>query len=148
MTHRIFAAAFAAGALISSAALAQEEGEPVEEPVAAAEPVVASVGTESASEILGKPKLLPATAKLPDGACNDGMYQEAAFFLVLPAEAPEAGDALTLADFTDPRTGESVAEAKGFNIVKRKSDFTVGEGAAARTAYTYYLAFDSARDCD
>lgn len=147
MTPRILSLAAAAALLTAPLALAQETVE-TEAAEAVAAPAAATGATESASEILGKPKLLPATAKLPDGACNDGLYQEAAIFLVLPAEAPEAGDVLTLTDFTDPRTGESVAEAKGFSIVKRRSDFNVGEGAASRTAYTYYLAFDKLRDCE
>ena len=142
MTPRIFAAAFAAAAF-AGPAIAQEPVEPAGEPVAEAVPAA----TESAAEILGKPKLLPATAKLPDGACNDGLYQDAALFLVLPAEAPEVGDVITLSDYTDPRTGESVVEGKGFTIMKRKSDFVTGEGAVARTAYTYYLAFNKMRDC-
>lgn len=143
MTLRTVAIA-AAAAFVAFGAQAQEEAvEAVEEVVE----TVASAAGETAADILGKPKLLPATAKLPDGACNDGLYQEAALFLVLPAEAPVVGDVLTLSDYTDPRTGESVAEAKGFRIVKSKSDFELGEGQAHRTAYTYYLAYEKARDC-
>ena len=143
MTLRTVAIA-AAAAFVAFGAQAQEEAvEAVEEVVE----TVSDAAAETAADILGKPKLLPATAKLPDGACNDGLYQDAALFLVLPAEAPEVGDVITLSDYTDPRTGESVVEGKGFTIVKRKSDFVTGEGAVARTAYTYYLAFNKMRDC-
>ncbi|MGG7564918.1 hypothetical protein ACQ5SO_01995 [Rhodovulum sp. DZ06] len=148
MTKRIFTVAFCALAMTAAAANAQEEGEAVEAVAAAPAAEAVMAATESAAEILGKPKLLPAVAKLPDGACNDGLYQDAAMFLVLPAEAPQVGDVIALSDYTDPRTGESVAEAKGFSIVKRKSDFTASEGQAKRSSYTYYLAYNAARDCD
>ena len=147
MTLRTVAIA-AAAAFVAFGAQAQEEAvEAVEEVVEEVVETVASAAGETAADILGKPKLLPATAKLPDGACNDGLYQEAALFLVLPSEAPGVGDVLTLSDYVDPRSGESVAEAKGFRIVKSKSDFELGEDRAMRTAYTYYLAFNKMRDC-